>query len=134
MKVPCVYILVSKPYGTFYVGVSSDLHTRMAQHSQGLIEGFTKKYGIKMLVYYEMHETMEAAIAREKLLKRWNRAWKYRLIEQMNPEWRNLFDQETGEIAFGPADAERLSGEPISDLDGSPPIPDAAHRAPSARG
>ena len=121
MKVPCVYILVGKPYGTFDVGVSSDLHARMAQHSQGLIEGFTKKYGIKMLVYYEMHETMEAAIAHEKRLKRWNRAWKYRLIEQMNPEWRNLFNPETGEIAFGPADVERFSSEPISNLDGSPP-------------
>ena len=121
MKVPCVYILVSKPFGTFYIGVSSDLPARMAQHSQGLIAGFTKKYGIKMLVYYEMHGTMEAAIAHEKRLKRWNRAWKYRLVEQMNPEWRNLFNPETGEIAFGPADVERLSSEPISNLDGSPP-------------
>ena len=123
MKLPCVYILVSKPYGTFYVGVTSDLHQRMAQHDQGLIEGFAKKYGIKTLVYYELHETMDTAIKREKLLKRWNRAWKYRIIEQMNPEWQNLFDPATGEIAFGPAEIYRLTNEPEpnSPLDGSPP-------------
>lgn len=112
MKSPCVYILASEPYGTFYVGVTSDLHQRMAEHTQELIDGFTKKYGIKMLVYYEHHETMEAAIKREKLLKRWNRAWKYRLIEQMNPEWKNLFDPETGEIMFGPAEIDRLTSDP----------------------
>jgi putative endonuclease len=89
MKRPCVYILASKPYGTLYVGVTSDLSQRMAQHSQGLIEGFTKKYAVKLLMYYEMHETMDVAIAREKLLKRWRREWKYRLIEQMNGEWQN---------------------------------------------
>ena len=115
MKHPCVYILASKKYGTFYVGVTSDLHDRMAEHDQGLIEGFTKKYGIKMLVYYEHHETMDAAIKREKLLKRWRREWKYRLIEQMNPEWRNLYDPATGEISFGPAEAERLFNEPAPD-------------------
>ena len=60
--------------------MTSDLYKRMAEHDQGLIDGFTKKYGIKLLIYYELHETMDAAIAREKLLKRWNRAWKYRLI------------------------------------------------------
>jgi len=111
MKRPCVYILASKPYGTLYVGVSSDLHMRMAQHEQGLIEGFTKKYRIKTLVYYEMHKTMEHAIAREKLLKRWRREWKYRLIEQMNPEWQNLFDPQTGEIAFGSVDQSQLIRE-----------------------
>ena len=115
MKNPCVYILASKPYGTFYVGVTSDLHGRMAEHWQGLFGGFTKKHGIRLLVYYEMHLTMDAAIRREKLLKRWHRAWKYRLIEEMNPEWRNLFDPTTGEIAFGPAEAERLSTEPMSE-------------------
>jgi len=111
MKCPCVYILASKPYGTLYVGVTSDLHTRMAQHDQGVIEGFTKKYGIRTLVYYEMHESMEHAIAREKLLKRWRREWKYRLIEQMNPEWQNLFDPRTGEIAFGSIDEGGLIRE-----------------------
>ena len=104
MKQPCVYILVDHPHGTFYVGVASNLQHRMAEHTQGLLEGFTKRYAIKMLVYYEMHHTMETAIKREKLLKRWNRAWKVRLIEQMNPDWRSLFDPATGEIAFGAAD------------------------------
>jgi putative endonuclease len=85
MKQPAAYMLARNAYDTFYVGVTSDLHKRMVEHTQGLIEGFSKKYGIRMLVYYELHETMDAAIARETLLKRWNRAWKYRLIEQMNP-------------------------------------------------
>ena len=123
MKSPCVYILASKAYGTLYIGVSSDLNTRMAQHDQGLYDGFTKKYGIKQLVYCEFHDTMTAAIRREKLIKRWRREWKYRLIEQMNPEWRNLFDPKTGEIAFGSADVERMisQSEDNGELDGSPP-------------
>jgi putative endonuclease len=127
MKVPSVYIAASKAYGTLYIGVTSDLHRRMAEHAQGLFEGFTKKYGVKMLVYYEMFATMPEAIAREKQLKSWNRAWKIRLIEQINPEWKNLFDEATGAIAVGPAEAERLGAEvlPPADqaigLDGSPP-------------
>lgn len=108
MKDPCVYILARNWHGTLYTGVTSDIHGRMNEHSQGLFEGFTKKYGIKLLVYYEMHECMEGAIAREKNRKRWHRAWKYRLIEQMNPEWRNLFNLETGEVDFGPADIQRF--------------------------
>ncbi|MBS0239405.1 MAG: GIY-YIG nuclease family protein [Proteobacteria bacterium] len=121
MKRPCAYILASKPYGTIYVGVTSDLRRRMAQHEQGLIEGFTRKYDVKKLVYYEMHDAMDAAILREKKLKRWRREWKYRLIEQMNPEWRNLFDPATGEIAFGSADEPDLEFDPVDDLGGSPP-------------
>ncbi|MBY0560942.1 GIY-YIG nuclease family protein [Hyphomicrobium sp.] len=119
MRRPCVYILASKPYGTLYVGVTSDIAHRMAQHEQGLIEGFTKKYSIKTLVYYEMHDAMDAAILREKRLKRWRREWKYRLIGQMNPEWRNLFDPATGEIAFGSADEPDLQVDPVGDLGGS---------------
>ena len=84
----------------------------MSQHTQGLHDGFTSNHGIKTLVYYELHETMPEAIAREKLLKRWHREWKYRIIEQMNPQWRNLFDQSTGEIALGPAESFRLSNDP----------------------
>jgi putative endonuclease len=123
MKHPCVYILVNHPHGTFYVGVTGDLNTRMAQHDQGLIDGFTKRYGIRTLVYYETHETFETAFKWEKLLKRWNRAWKVRLVEQMNPEWQSLFNPSTGEIAFGPAETERLSAEPVYDVElpGSPP-------------
>jgi putative endonuclease len=106
-KSPCVYILASKPNGILYIGVTSDLEGRMAQHDQGLIEGFSLHYGVKRLVYYEFLRTMDEAIRREKRLKEWNRAWKVRLIESMNPEWRNLFDPATGEIAEGPADTAR---------------------------
>ncbi len=98
MKTPCVYILASKRDGVLYVGVTSDLHGRMAQHDQGLLEGFSKRYGVKLLVYFEFHQTMDDAIRREKQLKDWKRAWKVRLIESMNPEWHSLFDPNTGAI------------------------------------
>lgn len=104
MKHPCVYILASAINGILYIGVTSDLYARMAQHDQGLIEGFTKKYHIKNLVYYEFFETMPEAIQREKRLKEWQSAWKVRLIQSMNPEWKNLFDPATGEISPGPHD------------------------------
>ena len=107
MKQPCVYLLASKRDGVLYIGVTSDLAHRMAEHSQGLIPGFTQRHRITHLVYYEMHATMVEAIAREKRFKEWRRAWKVRLIETMNPEWRDLFDPETGEIRFGPADTAR---------------------------
>jgi putative endonuclease len=107
MKTPCVYILASKRDGVLYVGVTSDLHGRMAQHDQGLLEGFSKRYGVKLLVYFEFHVTMDDAIRREKQLKDWKRAWKVRLIETMNPEWRNLFDPSSGEIEEAPADRVR---------------------------
>ena len=107
MKHPCVYILASDPNGILYIGVTSDLAQRMAQHDQGLIEGFTKTHNIKLLVYYEHFNTMPEAILREKRLKEWQRAWKVRLILSMNPEWKNLFDPATGEIAFGPVDLAR---------------------------
>lgn len=80
-------MLANKRAGTFYVGVTSDLGRRMAEHTQGLIEGFTKRYGVGRLVYFEMHQNMESAIRREKRLKKWNRTWKIRLIEPFNPEW-----------------------------------------------
>jgi len=109
VKVPCVYLLASKRDGVLYIGVTSDLAHRMVEHSQGLIPGFSKTYSVKHLVYYEMHQTMDDAIRREKRLKKWRRAWKVRLIETMNPEWLNLFDPETGEISMGPADIARRS-------------------------
>ena len=90
MKCPCVYILASGRNGTIYVGVTSDLPGRMEQHRQGLTPGFTTRYGVKSLVYYEMHEAMPEAIAREKRLKAWNRAWELRLVEAMNPQWLDL--------------------------------------------
>lgn len=81
----------------------------MSEHDQALIEGFTKRYGVKMLVYYEFHENMVEAIRREKQLKQWQRAWKVRIIEGMNPEWVNLFDRSTGEITESPADRARAN-------------------------
>jgi len=89
---PCVYILASKKNGTLYIGVTSDLVKRVWEHQNDLVEGFTKKYAVHRLVYYEMLEDMEAAIQREKQLKKWNRDWKIDLIEKDNPEWRDLYD------------------------------------------
>ena len=87
----CVYILASKRNGTLYIGVTSDLEKRVYQHKHGVLEGFTKKYGVHTLVYYECGESVEAALAREKQLKQWNRKWKLNLIEKENPEWRDLY-------------------------------------------
>jgi putative endonuclease len=109
-KQPCVYLLASDPNGVLYTGVTSDLAQRVSLHKQKLIDGFTKRYGVTRLVYYEMHETMDAAIRRESQIKKWKRTWKVRLIKQMNPERRELFDEATGEIRFGPADVERERG------------------------
>lgn len=92
-KQPCVYILANKRNGTLYIGVTSDVVKRGWEHRNKLIEGFTTKYGIHKLVYYETHENMLAAITREKQIKKWNRAWKLRLIEQLNPEWRDLWPE-----------------------------------------
>ena len=93
MKIPCVYILASKPNGTLYVGVTSDLIQRIWQHKNNLVEGFTKRYGVHRLVWYEVHESMESAIQREKAIKKWNRAWKIELIEKNNPTWRDLYNE-----------------------------------------
>ncbi|MBO6837613.1 MAG: GIY-YIG nuclease family protein [Alphaproteobacteria bacterium] len=92
MKQPCVYILASDRNGTLYVGVTSDLPKRIWEHRNGVAEGFTKKFGVHRLVYAESHETMEAAILREKRVKEWKRAWKIELIEKANPQWRDLYD------------------------------------------
>lgn len=91
MKAPCVYLLASQPNGTLYAGVTSNLVQRVWQHKEGIAEGFTKKYSVKTLVWYEQHSTMESAITREKALKEWKRAWKLELIEQTNPTWRDLY-------------------------------------------
>ena len=90
-KQPAVYILASQRNGTLYIGVTSDLVQRVWQHRNGLVEGFTKKYGVHRLVYYELHADMTEAIQREKRLKKWNRAWKIELIERENPEWLDLW-------------------------------------------
>ena len=88
---PCVYMLASRRNGTLYVGVTSNLPKRIWQHKHGVVDGFTKQYRIRDLVWYELHETMESAILREKVLKNWKRAWKIRLIEGENPDWNDLY-------------------------------------------
>lgn len=97
MMAPAVYLLASQRNGTLYIGVTSNLIQRIWQHREGLAEGFTKKYGVKTLVWYEQHVTMESAIAREKALKKWNRAWKLKLIEETNPQWLDLWPEINGE-------------------------------------
>ena len=92
MRKPCVYVLASRRNGTLYIGVTSNLAERVWQHKNGLLEGFTKRYGVHVLVWYEVHETMGSAVARERALKEWNRAWKLRLIEESNPKWEDLYD------------------------------------------
>ncbi len=87
---PAVYIMASGFHGTLYTGVTSDLLKRLAQHRQGTFAGFSSQYGCKRLVWFEMHSTMEAAIVREKRVKRWRRDWKLKLIEAGNPAWRDL--------------------------------------------
>ena len=87
---PCVYILASGKHGTLYIGVTSDLASRLHQHLEGLIDGFTSRYGVTRLVYFEMADDMPTAIVREKQLKKWRRAWKIGLIEESNPDWSDL--------------------------------------------
>jgi putative endonuclease len=106
-KDPCVYILASGRNGTLYIGVTSDLEGRMSEHIQNLVPGFTAKHRVHHLVYYEMHDSMEPAIKREKQLKKWNRLWKLRLIDETNPEWLDLFDRTSCAVAPLPADATR---------------------------
>jgi putative endonuclease len=89
-KLPCVYILARSSHGTFYTGVTSNLLQRIHQHREQAFDGYTKEYGIKRLVWYEAHETMDVAILREKRIKRWVRPWKYDLINAINPTWRDL--------------------------------------------
>lgn len=88
---PCVYILASKRNGTLYIGVTSDLVKRVWEHKSDFIEGFTKKYTVHDLAWYETHDTMENAINREKQLKEWKRQWKIALIEKSNPYWNDLY-------------------------------------------
>jgi putative endonuclease len=91
MKQPCIYILSNQARGTLYIGVTSDLIGRIWQHKQDLVGGFSKQHQLHLLVYFEMTETMLAAITREKQLKKWNRAWKIALIEEKNSDWRDLY-------------------------------------------
>ena len=88
-----VYILASKPGGTLYTGVTNDLVRRAYEHREGLVRGFTQRYGVKTLVYFEQHDTAPGAIQREKNIKHWPREWKIDLIVGMNPVWRDLYDE-----------------------------------------
>ncbi|MBV8922317.1 GIY-YIG nuclease family protein [Bradyrhizobium sp.] len=92
MKQPCVYIMASRRSGTLYTGLTSDLPKRAYEHREGLVPGFTTKYGCKILVWYEVHETMIAAITRERQIKAGNRKKKLALIEGLNPEWKDLYE------------------------------------------
>jgi putative endonuclease len=88
---PCVYLLASKRNGTLYTGVTSNLTKRIWEHKNNLVAGFTKKYSVHTLVWYEVHETMEFAIRREKAIKNWKRSWKIKVIEEENPGWHDLY-------------------------------------------
>jgi putative endonuclease len=92
VRQPCVYLLASRRNGTLYVGVTSDLVKRIWEHKNDLVEGFTKRYRVHTLVWFELHETMESAIAREKAIKEWKRKWKLQLIEKENREWQDLYE------------------------------------------
>ena len=89
-RIPCVYLLASGFHGTLYTGESSNLLGRAWQHREGITKGFTARYAVKRLVWFEVHQTMETAIRREKAIKRWQRLWKIELIEAENPTWRDL--------------------------------------------
>jgi putative endonuclease len=88
-----VYILASKPGGTLYVGVTNNLIKRVYEHREGLVDGFTKRYDVKMLVYFEVHETIAIALQREKNIKHWSREWKIDLVVASNPEWHDLYEE-----------------------------------------
>ena len=93
MKQYYIYILASKKNGTLYIGVTNNLVRRVYEHKEGLVEGFTKKYNVKNLVYCEIHNSVYEAIKREKALKKWLRKWKIELIEKMNSEWNDLYEE-----------------------------------------
>ena len=88
-----VYIMANKRNGTIYVGATNDLVNRVFQHREGMIEGFTKRYGLKLLVYAEAHDSIAQAIQRERNIKKWPRKWKLDLIEEHNPRWRDLYEE-----------------------------------------
>ena len=92
IKQPAEYILASERNGTLYIGMTSDLVKRVWEHKNNLVEGFTKRYNVHHLVWYELHESMSSSIEREKKMKEWKRAWKIRMIEENNPNWNDLYD------------------------------------------
>jgi putative endonuclease len=95
-KQPAVYILASRHHGTLYIGVTTNLIKRVWEHKNDFVAGFTQRYGVHLLVYFELHATLESAITREKQLKKWKRDWKIQLIETQNPDWRDLWKDILG--------------------------------------
>jgi putative endonuclease len=93
MKAPAIYILCNRPYGTLYIGVTSNLPSRITQHKTKAVSSFSNKYNLDKLVYFELFDVMYDAISREKQLKNWRRQWKVELIEQLNPNWRDLSEE-----------------------------------------
>jgi putative endonuclease len=114
MKLPAIYLLASKKNGTLYLGVTSNLIARTWQHREHLAQGFTKQYDVTVLVWYELCDSMDAAIQREKQVKKWNRQWKINMIERGNPGWRDLWPEING--AAAPMDP-RLRGDDEPKLD-----------------
>ncbi len=98
MKIPAVYIITNKRNGTLYTGVTSNLVKRVWRHKEGVFDGFSKRYGCNILVYYELFQDLESAFHREKQIKSWSRKNKLKLIEKMNPQWNDLFDTITENI------------------------------------
>ncbi len=96
MKTYYIYILASRRNGTLYIGITNNLVRRVYEHKNNLVKGFTLKYKVHRLVYYEQHDNVDSAIQREKQLKSWHRRWKIRLIEEMNPEWKDLYQDIMG--------------------------------------
>ena len=117
-KQPCVYMLASGKNGTLYIGVTSDLIKRIWQHRYHVVPGFTNRYRVHHLVWYELHSTMESAIRREKALKDWNRTWKKRLINKTNPEWLDLYESLMDSRPTTAANDVIAHGSPASDCGG----------------
>ena len=113
MKYPAVYMLASQRNGTLYIGVTSDLIKRVWQHREGFADGFTKQYGVKTLVWYEQHATMDSAISKEKAMKKWLRKWKLSTIEKSNPEWRDLWPEIIGAVPVPVVHAQEGTHTPV---------------------
>ena len=109
-RVPCVYLLAKASHSTLYTGVTSNLIARLWQHREGITKGFTKRYSVHRLVWFEVHDTMATAIVREKRIKRWLREWKYELIHQANPTWRDLAE----DLGFDPLPPLKMEADPGS--------------------
>ena len=93
MKPGWTYLVTNRPNGTLYLGVTGDLSRRIHEHREGMVEGFTRRYGLTRLIWYERHDSILNAIQRERTMKHWSRAWKVRLILDMNPDWADLYDR-----------------------------------------